>query len=164
MTDQFSLFDAFSENTSSGSVVTNVPSVNSEGFIPADQLVPEKWEAWKYSDDNATLSGGRPYIIDAVVALLPGNRLYVKEWMLYPFMFEYSSPAKAEKKYLEYRQKIVERKQFDRPGKRTWQVSEMPPLKDMWQFADGEYSCCEYASTMLHGYRASFAANKEVPA
>ena len=162
MSDQFNLFDTFAEPAPSIRKKSHIPQVNAEGFIPADQLIPEKWEAWKYADDNATLAG-KPYVIDAVVALLPGNRLYVKEWMLYPFMWEFSSPSKAEKMYLTHRQKIVERKQWDNPekGKRTWQSDVLPPLKDMWQYEDGEYSCYEYAATKLHGYRSNFSKGKE---
>lgn len=147
--EQYSLFDMAEPAVEHD---RSVPTVNSEGFIPAAQLIPEKWEAWKFANSKWTMLGGKPYVIEAVIALLPGNRLYVKEWMLYPFMYEFSTPTKAYKKYLECREKIVEYMKYNDEHRHTWQLDELPELSDMWRYADGEYSCKEYAMTAIHGH------------
>lgn len=130
----------------------SIPSVNDEGYIPSEELIPLKWEAWKYSNSEWTLSGGKPYIIDAVLAILPGNRLYVKDWMLYPFMYELNSAGEVLNMYCALRKKIVERKARNNDSQKTWQADELPPLEDMWKYKEGEYSCKEYAKTALYGY------------
>lgn len=148
MQGQYSIFDYLLPKE-------NVPTVNIRGYISADLLIPSRWEAWKFSRKDATLLGGKPYVIDAVLAVLPGNRLYVKEWMLYPFMHELKSAEKVEKMYQEIRAKIVDRIARNNEIQNTWQVNELPPLEDMWQFKDGEYSCKEYASKMMYGYKVN---------
>lgn len=144
--EQLSIFDTIQFSFS-------VPDVNSEGYIPSEDLVPIKWEAWKYSRDDWTLRGGEPYIIDAFVALLPGNRVYVKDWMLYPFMHECKNAMDADKLYFSLRKKIVEREKYNSSIQRTWKVDSLPSLEDMWKYKDGEYSCKEYAKTALYGYQ-----------
>lgn len=130
----------------------NIPSVNDEGYIPSEELVPLKWEAWKYSNSEWTMNGGKPYIIDAVLAILPGNRLYVKDWMMYPFMYELKSAGDVLNMYCALRKKIVERKARNNDVQKTWQTDELPLLEDMWEYQEGEYSCKEYAQKTLYGY------------
>lgn len=145
MTGQLSIFDVMQGDI-------EVPSVNEEGYIPAELLVPIKFECWKYSNSEWTLHGGKPYVIDAVLAILPGNRLYVKDWVLYPFMHELSTTCEVSKMYHAIRKKIVERMAHDNDFQRTWKVDELLPLEDMWKYKDGEYSCKEYAEKALYGY------------
>lgn len=145
MTGQLSLFDVMQSTI-------DVPSVNDAGYIPAEALVPIKWECWKYSRSDCTLNGGEPYIINAILAILPGNRLYVKDWMLYPFMHELETTCEVSKMYHSIRKKIVERMAHNDHIHRVWQVDELIPLEDMWLYKDGEYSCREYAEKILYGY------------
>lgn len=145
MTGQINIFDMMESSL-------DVPTPNEDGMISAELLVPIKWERWKFSKSDWTLMGGKPYVIEAVLAVLPGNRLYVKDWMLYPFMFELGSPWEVSKKYNAARAKIVERMVRNNDIQRTWQVDEAPQLEDMWKYKDGEYSCAEYARTALYGY------------
>ena len=144
--EQMSIFDTIQSSFS-------VHVVNNEGFIPAEDLVPVGWEAWKYSRDDWTLRGGEPYIIDAFLALLPGNRVYAKEWMMYPFMYECKTAMEADKLYFSLRKKIVEREKYNSTIQRTWKVDSLPPLVDMWKYKDGEYGCEEYAKIALYGYQ-----------
>lgn len=148
MFEQINLFDMIQSPL-------EIPEVNAEGYIPSSELHPIRWEAWKYFKKDWTLNGGAPYIISAMLAILPGNRLYVKEWMLYPFMHELKSSEDVERMYHAIRKKIIEREERNDENQRTWQVEEMPPLEDMWQYEKGEYSCKEYAGKMLHGYGVS---------
>lgn len=145
MTGQLSIFDVMQSTM-------DVPSVNEEGYISSDLLVPIKWEHWKYADDKLTLNGGEPYVISAILAIFPGNRLYVKDWMLYPFMHELPTACEVSKTYHTIRKKIIERMTHDNEFQRTWKVDELPTFQDMWQYKDGEYSCKEYAEKMIHGY------------
>ena len=153
MYEQFSIFDFILP-------AEKVPTVNGEGRILADLLIPSRWEAWKYSRSDWTLNGG-PYVINAILAVLPGNRLYVKEWMMYPFMYEMKSALEVDKMYQKIRSNIVERISRNNEIQRTWSVNELPPLEDMWLFKDKEYSCKEYASKMLYGYRANIKEDEE---
>ena len=98
--DQINIFDVMQS-------AYDVPDPNEEGMIPAELLTPISWDRWMYSNDNWTKNGGAPYIIEAVLAKLPGNRLYVKAWMLYPFMHEFSSSEKLEKAYIAERKKSL---------------------------------------------------------
>ena len=144
MYEQLSIFDLMQP-------VSDVPVVNSEGCIPAELLKPTKWEAWKYSRVDCKLNGG-PYVINAMLAILPGNRLYAKEWMLYPFMHELKSSLEVEKMYQKIRKKIVERIEWNNDKQKTWQIDELPDLEDMYLYKDDEYSCKEYARKMIYGY------------
>lgn len=146
MMEQVNIFDVMQSGL-------DVPLPNGEGFIPSDALKPVKWEHWKYAKSDWTLRGGEPYVIDAVLAILPGNRLYVKEWMLYPFMYELKTSWEVAKKYNALRRQIVERMAWNDNIQQTWQVDELPQFSDMWKYKDGEYSCEEYARTALYGYR-----------
>lgn len=147
MFEQLSLLDMMQSGM-------EVPRVNIGEYIPASQLQPIQWEAWKYSNSEWTLLGGKPYIIDAFVALLPGNRIYVKEWMLYPFMFDLGTSVKAEKQYEKLRQKIATERSNCKPGtEMCWKADKLPAMEDMWQYKDGEYSCQEYAEKILYGYQ-----------
>lgn len=144
MYEQLSIFDILKPSD-------EVPVVNSDGFIPAKLLAPTRWEAWKYSNTDFELNGG-PYVINAMLAILPGNRLYVKEWMLYPFIHELKSSLEVEKMYQKIRKKIVERIEWNNDKQKTWQIDELPDLEDMYLYKDGEYSCKEYARKMIYGY------------
>lgn len=148
MVNQMSFYDF------TGETVTPIPQVNAEGYIPAEQLVPVRWEAWKYHENNKTFMNGKPYILDAVVAVLPGNRLYIKEWMLYPFMYELESAKEVDKMYEQARERIVWRMTRNSRNCQTWQVNELPELSDMWKYSDTEYSCKEYAETRLYGHQS----------
>lgn len=147
MFEQLSFFDL-------GQPEVKIPEVNEKGFIPAEELVPTRYEAWKYSNDNLSLRDG-PYIIDAFVAILPGNRLYVKDWMLYPFMHEMKTAMAVEKAYHKAKESIEERIQWNDEHKRTWKIDSLPALEDMWKYKDGEYSCKDYAEKMLYGYKGA---------
>ena len=146
MISQIGIFDMMTSSL-------EIPMPNEQGFISAQDLEPVEWERWKYAKSDWTLMGGEPYVIDAVLAILPGNRLYVKEWMLYPFMYEYKSTQEVFKKYRAIRQKIVERMARNNDIQRTWQVDEKPTLQDMWKCGENEYSCEEYARKANHGYQ-----------
>lgn len=153
MFDQFNLFDSAEfivESKSTGTSI--VPEVNEEGFIPADQLVPIKYEAWKYENKSWTLNNG-PYVIDAYVAMLPGNRLLVKEWMLYAFMHTYKTEKQCEEAYLNLRKEIKKKSLKNNDTQRTWSVPDLPPLHDMWLYEPGEFSEKEYAQKRLYGYQ-----------
>lgn len=155
MEEQISIFDILQPSLIVSD--TNVPEVNENGYIPSEKLVPVKWEAWKFSRNDWTLRGGEPYIIDAFLVILPGNRLYVKEWMTYPFMYECKTAIKTDKMYYSLREKIVERIKDNNDIQQTWKVDTLPPLENMWKYKDGEYSCKEYAEKILYryGYNAS---------
>ena len=144
--EQVNIFDVMQSSS-------QIPFPNEEGFISSELLVPFKWECWKYERKDWTLRGGEPYVIEAVLAMLPGNRLYVKDWMLYPFMYELKSSWEVAKKYNAMRSKIVERMAHNDNIQRTWQADEMPQLVDMWKYKDGEYSCEEYAKKIICGYQ-----------
>jgi len=147
MCEQLSIFDVMQSGM-------DVPTVNEKGYIPAEALVPIKWEHWKYSDSTMTLRGGEPYVIDAALAILPGNRLYVKDWMMYPFMYEFDTSCAVSKEYFAIRKRIVERKKNDNDTRKTWQVDELPTLRDMWKCEERRYSCEEYAHKTLYGYHS----------
>lgn len=147
MYEQLSIFDIIKPSTT-------IPAVDKEGRIKSELLVPERWEAWKFSKSDWSLNGN-PYIIDAVLVVLPGNRLYVKEWMLYPFMHELKSAEAVDKMYHTIRKKIVEKIEQNNDIQKAWQVNELLKLEDMYWYKDGEYSCKEYAEKMLYGYKCS---------
>lgn len=132
----------------------DVPIADSTGKIASDLLIPECWEAWHYYRSDCTLNNG-PYIINALLVILPGNRLYVKEWMKYPFMYELKSRVDVEKMYQQIRLKIVGRMENNSDSERTWQTDTLPTLEDMYKYKDGEYSCKEYADKILFGYKTS---------
>lgn len=138
MWSQTSIFDV-------GECPADIPVPDENGCITADQLTPIRWEAWKFSNSDWTLFGGKPYVTDAVLVILPGNRLYVKEWMLYPFMYELASAEEVEKQYYSLRKKIVERMKNNNETQKTWQVDALPQLSDMYLCNTGTYSCLEYA-------------------
>ena len=138
--EQLSIFDDFIEEE------------KSEDYISANDLIPEKWERWKFRDIRLTQRNGDIYEIEAVVALMPNNRVYVKEWMKYPFMYEFSTFREASKKYLEYRNIIVERMKYNNWHKKTWQTDEPPVFSDMWRCGEKEFSCFEYADKVNNGY------------
>lgn len=134
-----------------------VPKVNDEWYIPSSELIPKRWEAWGHQNYTYTMGkddhgNPKPYIINAVIAVLPGKRLYVKEWMMYPFMHELKSDAEVEKMYRRLRSKIAEWESYNSNVKRTWKLDYLPELEDMWWYKDGDYSCREYAQKMLSGY------------
>lgn len=146
MLGQLSIFDILQPEK-------EIPTVNGEGYIPACELDPIRWEAWHYSNSKWTMNGGQPYMIKAVLAVLPGNRLYVKEWFTYAFMHELKDENAIEKMYACIRKKIVERMEYNNDYQKTWQVNELPALRDMWRYKEGEYSEKDYAEKMLYGYR-----------
>lgn len=149
--EQINMFDVL--QSSLNITDEDVPTINDEGYIASEKLIPVKFEAWKFSRDDWTLSGGEPYIIDAFLVILPGNRVYAKEWMMYPFMYECKTAKDADELYFSLRKKIVEREKTNNNIQRTWKTDSLPALEDMWKYKDGAYGCKEYATTALYGYQ-----------
>ena len=146
--EQLNIFDTIQ-------ITCDIPKPNAQGMIPAEQLIPIRWKHWRYSNDNWTLGDGTsPYIIEACLVKLPGNRLYAKEWMKYPFMYEFASSEKLERAYAAAQKRIEERMERNNDTQRAWEVNYPPRLEDMWRYKDGEYSCREYAEKVLFGYAA----------
>ena len=131
---------------------SDIPSPDEKGCISSELLKPIRWEAWRFSRTDWTMNNGCPYIITALLAVLPGNRLYVKEWMMYPFMYEFASSDELEKVYNAKRKKIVERIQHNNNIQNTCQINVLPSMEDMYRYKNGEYSCKEYADKVLYGY------------
>lgn len=146
--EQLNIFDALNIMQTG----FNIPVCNEKGYIPADHLIPIKQESWTFHKKDWTLRGGEPYIIHSTVAILPGNRLYYKKWVEYPFMVELPNAKAVDELYYTIRQEIKEKAYHDNELQHTYTSKAMLPLEDMWQYEDGKYSCEQYAKTRLYGY------------
>ena len=151
MESQVSIFDImFSYNEA------QIPQPDSEGRIKAEDLIPIQWMAWKHPKNSyQTIYDCR----DAYAVLFSGNRVLVKDWMLYPHMEEYESTEEAYKEYEKARKKIETANSLNDKDK-MWVSEELPEIEDMYQYEEGKYSCREFVEKIRWIYPFQTELNK----
>lgn len=143
---QLSLFDFLSIDLEElpDSSIEDIPMPDENNMIPAGKLKALEWEAWDYFNLNLTLNDG-PYEIKAFLAILPGNRLYVKGWMRYPFMYQFANEKQLRKAYETERKLIAEWKFIENSEREgLFQIDRMPLMEDMYEFQENEFGCFDY--------------------
>lgn len=133
--EQLNLFDLGMEN--------QYTEKTSEKIIKAPEMKVIKMESyaytcslWYYEERNYW------HVITATIALLENNRVYLKEFTTYPFLYIFENEQKAYKFYVE---KLNELRNHGK-GSREIQVklNIHNELEDMYYCEKNRYGCFEY--------------------